>query len=61
VDPRLDQDEPELGVFVLAVTLEVFADCYGLEVERVSGGSEGEHNGEGGKGERGKHTFLMSM
>ena len=30
VDARLDQDKAELGVFVLAVALEVLADGHGL-------------------------------
>jgi hypothetical protein len=39
VDPRLDEDQSEFGVFVFAVGFEVFADCDGFfdEVPEVFG------------------------
>jgi hypothetical protein len=57
VDSRLDQNEAELGVLVLAVALEVLADGNGLIVQCVSLGSS--YGGEGRK--EPVCTFLMSM
>lgn len=54
VDTGLDQNQAELGVLVLAVTLKVLADSDGLSIE-ISLDQSGKRNGLHVE----RHTFLI--
>lgn len=56
MDARLDQNQAELAVLVLAVALEVLADSDGLEGWDVSWGK-----GEGREGQRVGRSYLLDQ
>lgn len=61
MDPRLDENEAELGVLVFAVTLEMLSDRDGLEIT-VSAIYLYIYLGRKmGGGGRGRQTFLINM
>jgi hypothetical protein len=54
VDAGLDQNEAELGVLVLAVTLKVLADSDGLDDSRLAYSTT-----DGDKGEKGREKKVL--